>query len=242
MLAYSCRKSRSRVFFIAVRDGERIPAELVGDGPQSLWHPAALKAAYAALNVGARKNWVWWNIQAPAARNTVFADLIEDSPTAIDWHTSAETQHILDMMSPTNKAKVAAAIKANRRIVGGVYRRTRPDEKGIKRQRAEVRFDDVSGCLRTPAGGSSRQTILVIEGDKVRSRLPVTPGGCSAHGAGRYLQVCQRGITTLYHVAGDGVCVPVVRHLAITVLEPIIATNRLGSANRSVSRDNVIGN
>ena len=56
-------------------------------------------------------------------------------------------------------------------MVGGVYRRTRPDENGIKRQRAEVRFDDVAGCLRTPAGGSSRQIILVVEGKTVRSRL-----------------------------------------------------------------------
>ena len=56
-------------------------------------------------------------------------------------------------------------------MVGAVYRRTRPDEFGIRRQRAEVRFDDVAGCLRTPSGGSSRQTILVVEGRTVRSRL-----------------------------------------------------------------------
>jgi DNA (cytosine-5)-methyltransferase 1 len=40
-----------------------------------------------------------------------------------------------------------------------------------KTQRAEVRFDDISGCLRTPAGGSSRQTVLIVEGKQVRSRL-----------------------------------------------------------------------
>jgi DNA (cytosine-5)-methyltransferase 1 len=219
-------QSRPRVFFIAVRDGERITAKLVGDRPQSLWHPAALKAAYAALKVGARKNWVWWNIQAPAARNTVFADLIEDSPTAVDWHTSAETQHILDMMSPANKAKVAAAIKTNRKIVGGVYRRTRPDEKGSKRQRAEVRFDDVSGCLRTPAGGSSRQTILVIEGDKVRSRLLSPREAARLMGLDDSYKLPKR-YNDAYHLAGDGVCVPVVRHLADTMLEPIIAMNKM---------------
>ena len=45
------------------------------------------------------------------------------------------------------------------------------DEKGKRGQRAEVRFDEISGCLRTPVGGSSRQTILIVEGEKVRSRL-----------------------------------------------------------------------
>lgn len=44
-------------------------------------------------------------------------------------------------------------------------------EAGMKAQRAEVWFDDMVGCLRTPPGGSSRQTILIAEGDKTRSRL-----------------------------------------------------------------------
>jgi len=38
-------------------------------------------------------------------------------------------------------------------------------------QRAEIRFDDVVDCLRTPTGDSSRQTIMVIEGKRVRSCL-----------------------------------------------------------------------
>ena len=75
------------------------------------------------------------------------------------------------MMSPVNRAKVEAAKRAGRRMVGGVYKRTRLDENGEKVQRAEVRFDDVAGCLRTPAGGSSRQVIMVVDGAKVRTRL-----------------------------------------------------------------------
>ena len=55
---------------------------------------------------------------------------------------------------------VSDAIRTGLRVVGAVYRRTRPDENGIKRQRAEVRFDDVGGCLRTPLGDSSRQVNL----------------------------------------------------------------------------------
>ena len=56
-------------------------------------------------------------------------------------------------------------------MVGGLYRRIRPDADGKRIQRAEVRFDDVAGCLRVPAGGSSRQTIVIVEGALVRSRL-----------------------------------------------------------------------
>jgi DNA (cytosine-5)-methyltransferase 1 len=214
-------QSRPRVFVIAVRPGERIPAELVADGPQSLWHPAALRAAHSGLTVEARNKWVWWNIRAPLVRNTVFADLIEETPTGVDWHSPAETEYILDMMSPANRAKVAAAIKTNRKIVGGVYRRTRPDRKGVKRQRAEVRFDDIAGCLRTPAGGSSRQTILVIEGDKVRSRLLSPREAARLMGLDDSYKLPKR-YNDAYRVAGDGVCAPVVRHLAENLIELVV--------------------
>ena len=108
---------------------------------------------------------------ATLARNSIFADLVEDEPTAVKWHAPEHTNYILGLMSPLNRKKVSDAARSGRKVVGAVYRRTRPDENGVKRQRAEVRFDDVAGCLRTPAGGSSRQVILVIEGKTVRSRL-----------------------------------------------------------------------
>ena len=58
------------------------------------------------------------------------------------------------MMAPVHLAKVEAAKRAGKRMVGGLYRRIRPDADGKKVQRAEVRFDDVAGCLRVPTGGS----------------------------------------------------------------------------------------
>ena len=129
-------------------------------------------------------------------------------------------------MSPTNRAKVETAKRARRLIVGGVYRRTRPDEQGVKRQRAEVRFDEVSGCLRTPSGGSSRQTILVVKGDKVRSRLLSPREAARLMGLDDDYKLPLR-YNDAYHVAGDGVCVPVVRHIASNLLEPILAANKV---------------
>ena len=43
------------------------------------------------------------------------------------------------------------------------------DNFGRKAQRAEIRFDDIAGRLRTLTGGPSRQTI--VDGKTVRSRL-----------------------------------------------------------------------
>jgi len=126
------------------------------------------------------------------------------------------------MMSPVNAAKVAAARRAGRRMVGGVYRRTRPDAAGAKVQRAEVRFDDIAGCLRTPAGGSSRQIILVVDGHRIRSRL------ISARETARLMGLpdgyaLPRKYNEAYHLTGDGVAVPVVRHLARHIFEPVVS-------------------
>ena len=113
------------------------------------------------------------------------------------------------------------------RLVGAIYKRTRFDEAGRKVQRAEIRFDDVAGCLRTPAGGSSRQTIMLIEGKKVRSRL------LSPREAARLMglpeeYVLPNNYNEAYHLAGDGVAVPVVSFLAAHIFEPILASALAG--------------
>src|SRR5258708_24502160 len=99
-----------------------------------------------------------------------FGDIIEESPTGVEWHAQAESDRLIAMMSTLKLAKLDVVKKSGRREVGGIYKRTRV-VNGVKLQRAEVRFDDLAGCLRTPSGGSSRQTIIVVDGAKVRSRL-----------------------------------------------------------------------
>jgi DNA (cytosine-5)-methyltransferase 1 len=214
-------QSRPRVFFIAVRRDEAVRSSLIGEAPQAGWHPPALIEAYSGIPPTAKRNWIWWRIAPPLTRNSTFADLLEDPPTGVKWHAAAHTNYILSLMSSLNRKKVADALASGRKMVGAVYRRTRPDENGIKRQRAEVRFDDVAGCLRTPAGGSSRQIILVVERKNVRSRLLSPREAARLMGLGDDYRLPER-YNHAYHVCGDGVCVPVVRHIAQHVLEPAL--------------------
>ena len=114
-------------------------------------------------------------------------------------------------MSPVNRAKVAAAkLSAEGELSEACIGRTRPGADGVKRQRAEVRFDDLAGCLRTPAGGSSRQSILVVDGERVRSRLLSPREAARLMGLDDNYRLPER-YNDAYHVCGDGVCVPVVR-------------------------------
>ncbi|MDP3908250.1 DNA cytosine methyltransferase [Novosphingobium sp.] len=217
-------QSRPRLFFVAVADDVTVPTGLKRSEPDETWHPAALRTAQARLRGKAKSQWVWWSIAKPPARNIGFADIIEEKPTHCRWHSKAETNRLLAMMAPLHLAKIEQARATGKRCVGGVYKRTRPDENGVKRQRAEVRFDDIAGCLRTPAGGSSRQAIVVVEGQSIRSRL------LSPREAARLMGLDDEYVlpdryNDAYHVAGDGVCVPVVRHIAAQLIEPILGLN-----------------
>ncbi len=210
-------QSRPRLFLIGVRGDITIDPALIAPGPIPPFHSRGLCKAVQGLD---EDQWLWWNLPAPPVRVQSFADLLEDAPSDVPWHTPEQTAHLLGQMSPLNLAKVAAAKRAGRRMVGGVYKRTRTEATG-RVVRAEVRFDEVAGCLRTPNGGSSRQTILVVEGDRVRSRL------ISARETARLMGLPEsyklpRRYTDAYHLTGDGVAVPVVRFLAATLFEPIL--------------------
>ena len=135
------------------------------------------------------------------------------------------------MMSDVNLAKVQTAKASGVKMVGTIYKRTR-HEHGIKVQRAEIRFDDIAGCLRTPAGGSSRQLIMIVEGDKIRSRLISTRETARLMGLPETYQLPDR-YNEAYHLTGDGVAVPVVRYIAKHLFEKLISERKSASTRES---------
>lgn len=211
-------QSRPRLFVIAVE--KSLKPLKTGADPMAPWHTAALKKAYSQLPEHLKKSWLWWHMPKPPKREMRFADVIEAKPASVKWHTAAETRALLSMMSDVNLAKVETAKAAGVVMVGGVYKRTRYHH-GIKVQRAEVRFDDVAGCLRTPAGGSSRQLILVVDGERIRSRLISTRETARLMGLPDSYELPQ-AYNEAYHLTGDGVAVPVVRYIAKHILEPVV--------------------
>jgi DNA (cytosine-5)-methyltransferase 1 len=222
-------QSRPRLFMIGVREDVDIDGALLSPEPIAPFHTAALQRAFERVGKTALKRLVWWNVPAPPHRNDTIADLIEEHPDSVAWHTDTERDQIVAKMSPVNLAKLEAAKRAGRRMVGGIYKRTRLDERGRKVQRAEVRFDDIAGCLRTPAGGSSRQVIMVVDGKKVRTRL------ISARETARLMGLddtykLPKNYNEAYHLTGDGVVVHVVRHLAEHIFEPLLAPSSAADA------------
>ena len=225
-------QSRPRLFILAVARGVALPPGLTTADVPPVWVSPQLVAAYSRLSPKVRAAALWWNLPAATEAPTALADLIETQDLA--WHDPSVTQHLLDLMTPLHRAKIAAVQVTGRRVVGTVYRRTRADRQGGKAQRAEVRFDGLAGCLRTPSGGSSRQTLMVVEGPVVRTRL------LTAREAARLMglpddYILPTRYNDAYHLAGDGVVVPVVAHLARYLIEPILDFDDAGRAARAAA-------
>ncbi len=220
-------QSRPRLFIIGVHDW----ADLPSGEPSEAWHTASLQTAHARLPETLQQRWVWWNPPIPDAPVPALPALLEDNPAGVEWHTRQQTERLIALMSPLHRRKLEHAMSLGRRAIGTVYKRTRQGA-----QQAEVRFDQVSGCLRTPAGGSSRQTVLIVEGERVRSRL------LSPREAARLMGVpdsypLPANYNEAYHLFGDGLAVPVVSWLSEHILLPLAHGSDVCGAGASPAAD-----
>ncbi len=215
--------SRPRLFVIAVREA---PTQ-VAPGPVAPFHSRAVCAAFERLPADLKSKWIWWSLQEPARRNGDLAAILEPDD-AVGWLDVRATKKLLAMMAPVHRAKIADAKASGVHQVGALFRRVRM-ERGKRVQRAEVRFDGLAGCLRTPAGGSSRQFIVVVEGDSVRARL-ITPRETARLMGLPEDYVLPARSTAALKITGDGVAVPVVRAIASGILEPLLLRRAAAAA------------
>ena len=210
-------QSRPRLFIIGVAPDIRFDRRRIADAPTATFHTPGLVAAMQG-----KPRAVLWRLPSPVERSLGFASLIEDEVADRLWHSSRQTADLLGLMAPIHRAKVEAVRGAGGRTVGAVYRRTRRTPDGRRVQRAEVRFDGMAGCLRTPGGGSSRQTVLIVEAGEVRSRL-LTPRETARLMGLPESYILPSNANAAYHLTGDGVVTDVVRHLARNLFEPLLA-------------------
>ena len=213
-------QSRPRLFVVGVRKDVDISG-LTTDAASGPFHTSKIQKFVNRLPADVRANWVWWH-HTPANPNTMSLEQIVDTKPDTRWLNNDQLSYLLSMMSTTSMQKVSAARAAGGVQIGMLYKRGRPDENGVVRQRAEVRFDGLAGCLRTPGGGSSRQTILFVKGNSTKARLLSTKEVTLLMGLDAQYRMPAR-YNQAYHVAGDGVAVPIVRYLDEQLFQPIMS-------------------
>lgn len=211
-------QSRPRLFIIATQDeqgGVSARARIDQAAPQAL-HDAVARLAPAAM-----RRWRWIAARPVAGRNAALIDMIDDK-AAFDEAKTTDAR--LAAMSARQRAAIDALARSGGRHVGAAFRRVRT-EGGEKCVRIEARFDGVAGCIRTPAGGSSRQIIFDIDAGVVRSRLMTPREAARVMGLPDSYALPPRATAAL-KLIGDGVAPPVVAWLARAVLEPSLLRAR----------------
>jgi DNA (cytosine-5)-methyltransferase 1 len=228
--AWFLPQSRPRLLVVALRADLAPPPGLLAARPEGPWAPPVVVRAAARLPDALRALWVWWRLPPPPGRNAALADLLEP-PGALSWNPPEATDRLLSMMAAPSRARVSEALAASGPRAGAVFRRMRDDAGGGRAQRAEARFDGLAGCLRTPAGGSSRQTVLWVEDGTVRSRLLTPREAARLMGLPDSYRLPARD-TDAWRLAGDGVAVPLVGFVAAHLLAPLArgATPRRAAA------------
>ena len=99
-------QSRPRLFIVGIDQELNIPGRLLGPNPIDIWHPARLRQAKAALSTALQNRWLWLVPPKPPRSNRRLGDVIDDEPQGVAWHSPADTEQLLAMMSPVNRAKV----------------------------------------------------------------------------------------------------------------------------------------
>ena len=214
-------QSRPRLFIIGMRR-EIAPAESNNETLAC----STVMAAHAALPTQLQKSWFWLAPPTLRGGNIRLRDVLEFDDA--EWHSEQKTGKLLNMMAPAQRERVSAIIRSKANRIGAGFRRTR-SENGNSVQRFEVRFDGMAGCLRTPAGGSSRQIIVAVGNGVVRTRLLSPREGARLMGL-RDDYILPENTTAALKLCGDGVCAPVVQWLAENVFEPALGAARKSKA------------
>ncbi|MDD5370450.1 MAG: DNA (cytosine-5-)-methyltransferase [Anaerolineaceae bacterium] len=208
--------SRPRVFIIGTRHpaGSSDLAFFLRRS-KSLSNPGLIKAVEQNGNL----LWNYIDIPEPPSMRTsgLSAEVVELLPENDPrWWKDDQVERHLAMMSEIHR-KMVDELRKNTSITYRTFFRRMRDGK----QRAEVRKDEVAGCLRTILGGSSRQFILAAGNNQIRMRN-MTPR--------EYARLL--GVPSDYPIDieekqalngfGDAVCVPVISWIARNVLLPLV--------------------
>ena len=151
-------------------------------------------------------------------------DILEELPeTSSFWWNNARRDYLISQMSEKHTALLKKMMAADKWSFGTVFRRVRNG-----RSMAELRNDDIAGCLRTPRGGSARQILVQAGFGMVKIRL-MTPRECARlMGADDF--VIKVDLNKALFGFGDAVCVPVISWIARNYLNPMLE-EMLANAN-----------
>ena len=207
-------QSRPRVFLVAAK-----PPLPKGGLTEMLTRPPSLLSGRLRESLVANARLTWFCSDIPSPPDLLAAglsDIVERMGDADPrWWPDDEVKRHLAMMEASHRRRVEQLSKGQRFTYRTFFRRRRKGE-----QRAEVRDDDLAGCLRTAVGGSGKQFLIRAGKGAVAMRAMTPREYARLQGVSDEYSIAADGVQALTGF-GDAVCVPVIRWIAANVLNPL---------------------
>lgn len=209
-------QSRPRVFIIGYRT-----AKPNKDVLSLLRRPDSLsnKALRRTIESNFDLNWHINPLPLPPEKSeTNLSQIVELLPDEDSrWWSNDEVKRHLAMMSKTHREQIAQSVDQDFLSFKTMYRRVRKGQ-----QRAEVRNDNMAGCLRTARGGSSRQMLVQVGQNYIKMRHMTPREYARLQGVPDDFPIPAK-INQALTGFGDAVCVPAITWIAENVLNPLAA-------------------
>lgn len=215
-------QSRPRLFLV----GAKNPPEDVAE-PNSELRPDWLQWVYGDESLRTHRA----KLPAPPAPKLEgLGEMVEEmSGDDERWWGAERTEAFVSSLSPLQRERVAGLRRGAGVKYRTAYRRTRG---GVAVW--EVRPDDISGCLRTARGGSSKQAVVRLGNKRLQVRWMTPREYARLMGAGDYDLSAARNNQALFGF-GDAVAVPAVEWLGQNYLMPMVKGELLAARSEAAA-------
>jgi DNA (cytosine-5)-methyltransferase 1 len=198
--AHFVPQSRPRLFVVAAKPGSGKTATdpITAHGPRP-------HQVVEFITANADLRWTHAKLPELPPKRRDLKDLLERLPDgAPEWWAKRRQSHLSSQISPAHK-KILRELADKRHLSFlTVYKRVRP--AGC---RAELRWDGLAGCLRTPRGGSSKQFVIQAGFGRWRTRNMTAREYARLQGVPDSFKIHVPYNQALFGF-GDAVCVPAV--------------------------------
>jgi DNA (cytosine-5)-methyltransferase 1 len=219
-------QSRPRMFIVGYHESNLGPPLVCRDADAELldpWRrlversakmrPAKLVAAMESIDLAT--GWAAIDCAPPKQRAYALADYLDSDDDQPWWDEKQVARHSEMIFDRHHRQMDALAAATDAPLLFTGFRRIRAG-----RQRLEVRFDGIAGCLRTPRGGSAKQIVLMRRGPELRMRWMTPREYARLQGAPDY--TLPDNAIQGYFGFGDAVCVPAIEWIDRNMLTPVL--------------------
>ena len=219
-------QSRPRLFMIGVRS-----TDLVDDSPYFTSRSKRLMPPRLKMLMLENEDIQWARLdipEPPPYMSEGFTDSMVERLTQEDprWWSMEKVEKHLAMMPSSHLEMVKQLACRREENFRTFFRRRRADG-----QRAEVRSDDIAGCLRTAVGGSGKQFLVAAGNRTIRMRTLTAREYARLQGVPDSFSIVAKTERQSLSAFGDAVCVPVVTWIATKVLRHLTEKLQADSEN-----------